>query len=135
MRKSSRNLRLVSSDDPAKIFDDLEALRAQNKNSAPYRRRRLEETFARIPHYRALALYRHVGGRAWVVLVELDRIIFKSRGRNPIELPSRNLKAAGLSAFDKRRALELLSAAGVISVQHRPGKAPLVTHSWFPLQE
>ena len=87
MRKSSRNFRLVSLNDPAKIFDDLEALRTQNKNPAPYRRRRLEETFARIPHYRALTLYRYVGGRAWVVLVELDRIIFKSRGKNPIELP------------------------------------------------
>ena len=61
MRKSSRNFRLVSLNDPAKIFDDLEALRTQNKNSAPYRRRRLEETFARIPHDRALTLYRYVG--------------------------------------------------------------------------
>ena len=74
-------------------------------------------------------------GALRVVLVELDPDHLQEPRKEPDRAAEpQDLKAAGLSAFDKRRALELLSAAGVISVQHRAGKAPLVTHSWFPIQ-
>ena len=64
MRKANKNLRLVSSNDPTSIFDDLEALREQSKVVTTHsRRRRSTETFARVPHDHALALYRHIGGR------------------------------------------------------------------------
>ena len=43
----------------------------------PARRRRVrvKETFARIPHQRGMELYGRIGGAAWVILLELDRLI------------------------------------------------------------
>ena len=74
---------------------------------APSRRHRSRELFARVPNDRALALYHHrIGEAAWQVLFELDRAILKSRGKNPVELQSDRLVAAGMHArarqFKKR---------------------------------
>ena len=99
-------LRLVGSTDPTDVFDDLTALRQEQQTPGSQRRQRLTETFARIPHARAveLALYR-VSGPAWFILVELDRLILKGRGRNPIRLVNRNLRTAGIHRNTKARAL------------------------------
>lgn len=67
-----------------------------------------------------------------MLLIELDRLILEGRGRNPVKLTSQCLKAMGLSHDAKTRALHQLAAAGIISVEQRPGQAPLVTHHWFP---
>jgi hypothetical protein len=139
MAKKRGRLRLVSEHDPANIFDDLGALRkAQAAQTAPAelafwgrRRQRIDETFARIPHDRARRLYR-LSGSAWALLIELDRLVFEGRGKNPVRLTHRYLKAAQLSRFAAKRALRALEKAGVISVEHRRGRAPLVTHLWFP---
>ena len=64
-------LRLVGTGEGAAIFDDLKKLKAEQL-AVP--RKRLTETFARIPHDKALDLFRHrVSGAAWMVLIELDR--------------------------------------------------------------
>jgi hypothetical protein len=89
-----------------------------------------ERTFARIPHDRARRLYR-LSGSAWALLIELDRLIFDGRGKNPVKLTHRCLEAAELSRFAAKRALRVLEKAGVISVEHKRGRAPLVTHLWF----
>ena len=138
MAKKRGRLRLVSAHDPASVFDDLDALRrAQTAPAEPafqgQRRQRSSETFARIPHDRARALYQHIGGPAWMLLIELDRLIFEGRGKNPVKLTNRCWKAVGLSHDAKTRALHQLEAAGVISIEQRPGHAPLVTHCWFPV--
>ena len=93
--------------------------------------------FARIPHARAVELARYqVSGSAWFILVELDRMILKGRGRNPVQLTNSNLRAAGISRNAKRRALRQLVEAGVIRiVENRFGKAPLIVHLWYPVQE
>src|SRR5262249_53698894 len=88
MAKKHSRLRLVGSHDPASVFDDLNALRrAQTAPGIPafqgQRRQPSVETFARIPHDRARALYGHIGGPAWLLLVELDRLVLEGRGRNP----------------------------------------------------
>jgi hypothetical protein len=132
-------LRLVSSHDPASIFDDLRALRQASKAGtaaeAPFkgqRRQRSSETFARIPHDRGLALRHHnLTGAAWLLLILLDRLIFEGRGKNPVKLTNHCLRAAGIHRNTKTRALRELVRAGVISVEQRPGRAPLVTHLWF----
>ena len=51
-------LRLVGTADPNDVFDDLAALRQEQQAPGSQRRARLTETFARIPHDKALALYR-----------------------------------------------------------------------------
>jgi hypothetical protein len=133
-----RKFRIVGSEDPVDVFDDLDALRqAQTApQTAPQRRAQLRETFARIPHDRAIELARHnIGGPAWLILIELDRLILKSRGKNPIRLTNRNLRAAKVTNHTKTRALRQLEAAGVIRVvEQNRGQSPLVIHLWFPLQ-
>ena len=129
-----RNLHIVGTD-PGEVFDDLAALREAQNASEGSRRTKAKETFARFPHDRALALYPHIGGAPWAVLVELDRAILRNRGRNPISLPSRNLKDAGINSSIKGRALKRLEDAGIIRIHNRGrGRCPLVTHLWYPIQ-
>jgi hypothetical protein len=132
-------LRLVgAAGAPEDIFDDLVALR-QGSISNSDRRTRIKETFARIPHDRGLELYRRIGSAAWVILIELDRLILKGRGRNPVRLTNQNLRAIGLTQGNKARALKQLEKAGVVTVERNSqggrGKAPLVTHRWFPVRD
>jgi hypothetical protein len=130
--KRKGKFRLVSNEpDPSSLFDNLDALRQLPPVAT--RRARSTETFARIPHDRGRELARReLGGAAWALLIELDRLIFEGRGRNPVQLTARSRKAAGLSRFRAARALQQLEAAGVVSVEQRPGRAPLVMHRWFP---
>jgi DNA-binding transcriptional ArsR family regulator len=129
-------MRLVGSPDPATMFDDLDALREAQRNPAPQRRQRTTETFARIPHGKALALYRQAGGSPWMVLVELDRLVLKSRGKNPVKLFSARLRGIGISHRTRQRALRMLEAAGVVRVEQQgKGQPPLVLHLWYPRQE
>ena len=135
MAKNRGRLQLVSSHDPGRIFDDLAALRrAQGAPTKPaiqgQRRPRLAETFARIPHDRARRLYR-LSGAAWALLIELDRLIFEGRGCNPVRLTTKSLKDSGLSEKRKRHGLEELEDAGVIAVERKQGRSPLITHLWF----
>jgi hypothetical protein len=123
------------------IFDNLDALRKAQSSAgpsteAPQRRTRLKGTFARIPHEQAYELARYkLGGPAWLILIELDRLILEGRGKNPVRLGNHNLKRAGVDRHTKTRALRQLEATGVISVRTLGvGKAPWVTHHWFPLQ-
>jgi hypothetical protein len=108
------------------------------KVSTSARRARSIETFARIPHDRALELSRQhrLSGTAWVVLIELDRLILKHRGQNPVRFVSSRLRGAGLTSYTRSRALRQLAAAKVIKVERRgQGLGPWVTHFWFPLQD
>jgi hypothetical protein len=132
MRK--RHLRLVGSPDPSSVFDDLSKLQ-QEQRGAPARRTRAMQTFARIPHDAALALYRHrLPCAAWVLLIELDRILLKKRCKNPFKLSSSRLRGIGLRDQTRQRALRQLEAAGVIKVERiGQGMSPWVTHLWFPL--
>jgi hypothetical protein len=99
------------------------------------RRQRETETFARIPHDRGLELYRRhrIGGPAWAVLIELDRMILAQRGQNPVCFWSPRLRAAGLVRGVRTRALRQLAAAGVVEVEWgKRGLSPLVRHLWYP---
>ena len=133
MRKRAK-LRLVGHD-PTDVFDDLDKLRADL--AAPLRRERITETFARIPHDRAIELYRHkIGEPAWAVLIELDRLVLKQRGKNPVRFWSPKLRTAGLTARTRARALRRLEAAGVIKIERRgKGLSPWVTHLWYHRQD
>jgi hypothetical protein len=131
--KRRLKLRLVGHD-PTDVFDDLDKLRTDL--GAPLRRERLVETFARIPHDRALDLHRHkISGAAWLVLIELDRLLLKARGKNPVRFWSSRLRAAGITREVRARALRQLQAAGVIEIEQRgKGLSPWVTHLWYRQQ-
>jgi hypothetical protein len=135
-----RKFRVVGSENPEDVFDDLDALRREQAEPLTVRRKPLKETFARIPHDQAQALARHnIGGPAWVILVELDRLILKGRGKNPVWLTNHRLGEAGIIRRTKAHALQQLEAAGVIRVVSRAergrGHSPLVLHLWFPRQD
>ena len=135
MRKRRPKLYLVGQD-PADIFNDLGKLKSELA-TPPQRRAKATETFARIPHDRALALCRHhLGSSAWIVLIELDRLILKRRGQNPVRFNSDRLTRAGLKASRRAYALRQLAAAGVIRVTPRGrGLSPWVAHLWYPLRD
>ena len=132
MKKRRAKLYLVGQD-PAEIFDDLDRLKS-DLTAPPQRRARATETFARVPHDRALALYKHrLSSAAWAVLIELDRLILKRRGQNPVRFASARLRAAGIKENVRALALRQLAAAGAVRVLHRgPGLPPMVTHLWYP---
>jgi hypothetical protein len=120
---------------PTDVFNDLDRLRADM--STPLRRARSVETFARIPHDRALELHRHkISGTAWAVLIELDRLILKAGGRNPVRFWSPRLRASGLTRWRRQRALRQLEIAGVVEIEQRgEGLSPWVTHLWYPRRD
>jgi DNA-binding MarR family transcriptional regulator len=122
----------VVGQDPGDVFNDLGKLRTDL--AAPLRRQRTNETFARIPHDRGLELYRHrLSGTAWAVLIELDRLILKASGRNPVRFWSPRLREIGITQHTRTRALRQLEAAGVIKVEQRgKGLSPWVLHLWYP---
>jgi hypothetical protein len=60
-----KRLRIVKSNDPAVVFDDLDSLRQETMPAVKTRRARTAETFARFPHRRALALRGRVGADGW----------------------------------------------------------------------
>lgn len=127
--KRRPKLHLVGQD-PTDIFQDLDQLRA-DLTSPRQRRQRTTETFARIPHDKGLAL--KVPGNAWRVLIEIDRLILKAGGQNPIPLSSKRLRTVGLNTHSRRKAVLRLEAAGVIVIKRRGrGHSPWVFHTWYP---
>ena len=135
-------------DDATDIFDDLDKLRADSgspasggdgsksiKRKRPARRDKIGEPFAPIPYDRARKLFRHIGGPAWMLLIELDRLIFESGGFNPIQLTTEALEGSGLTRWQKERGLWLLEQAGIITVERKSGRCPLVTLLWYPVKK
>jgi hypothetical protein len=132
MKKRPR-LYLVGSD-PRDVFNDLDKLRTESATPIP--RRRATETFARIPHGKGLLLAKSIGSPALAVLIELDRLVLKNGGQNPVRLWSAALTKAGVTYQTRARALRQLTAAGVIRVEKRGrGLSPWVTHLWYSREE
>jgi hypothetical protein len=128
-----RRLRVVKTNDPAAVFDDLDALRA-TMPPVGTKRIRTAETFARIPHDRAAAL-RDISGIGWLILIEIDRLILKGRGRNPVRLTNHRMQELGISRQSKRYHLRQLERVGAVKVQSEARKWTHVTHLWFPVQD
>ena len=128
-----RKFRVVKFDDPTVVFDDIDALRGAMPAVAS-KRTRTTETFARFPHDRAVALHGQISAAGWVILVELDRLILRGRGQNPVRLTNHRLRELGISRETKQYQLRRLEAAGVIKIETQERKGTVVTHLWFPEQ-
>ena len=77
---------------------------------------------------------RDIGGIGWLLVVEIDRLILKGRGRNPVRLTNHRMHQLGISRQSKRYYLRKLEAAGIIKVQSEVRKWTVVTLLWFPVQ-
>jgi hypothetical protein len=117
-------------EDPTDIFDDLEGLRRASGGSKGAsqdgrkgrcsKRAQTKETFVRIPYARILRLYGRIGAAALFVLFEIDHLIFKARGQNPVRLTNKNLRAIGMPRNTKARAAP---TPGCGDHHHRPAGA------------
>ena len=131
MKRKRPKLYLIGQD-PADVFNDLDKLRgeavapplgdsAQSKPSLVFRTTRA---------------WRFVSTNFLAGLGATDRAGSTSpqtsRAKS-CKVCSARLRAIGLKAGNRRRALQQLVAAGVVLVERRgPGLAPQVTHLWYP---
>ena len=67
-----------------------------------------------------------VGGKVWVVACHILYETWRSKGQ-PIKLPNGMLGRLGVSRDAKVRALRKLEQLGLVSVEWRPRKSPIVT--------
>jgi hypothetical protein len=65
------------------------------------------------------------------VLFRLYRNWFSQYQKNPLPLANFDLKGFKISRMQKRRALRVLQKAGLISMEKRRGKTPVVTLLWL----
>jgi DNA-binding transcriptional ArsR family regulator len=81
------------------------------------------------------ALTQKVGCSALAVLLTIYEVWYKDYQRNPIKLTNVRLKEKGISRSAKGRALDVLEKAGLIAVERRPRKSPIVTIKWKALRK
>ena len=97
------------------------------KPSAPRRRGKArKETFVKVPLWWITAAANATGSPAVLVLIELLRLQWKTR-RMSFPVPNARLKNLGVSREVKRRVLRDLQRAGLITVDQRTRKSPIVT--------
>jgi hypothetical protein len=95
----------------------------------PARARPVGVEFVKLPYEQTLAAAGQARNAQLAVLVELAHQRFKTH-ENPVSLASKALKAVGIERWAKSDALIGLEAMGLISVEWRCGKSPLVTLLW-----
>ena len=82
--------------------------------------------FIRMPWDWANALASNdVGGKVWAVACHILYETWRAKGR-PIKVPNGMLERAGVSPDAKVKALRKLEQLGLVSVEWRPRKSPVV---------
>jgi len=93
--------------------------------AAPMKRKKVE-AFVKVPLWWITAAANATGSPAVLVLIELLRLQWKTR-RMSFPVPNARLKNLGVSREVKRRVLRDLQRAGLITVDQRTRKSPIVT--------
>jgi hypothetical protein len=83
------------------------------------------QQFIKVPGWWAKKLMK-ASGPAWAIAVSLLRLCWERRERT-IKLANGWLKEDGINRYAKYRALTYLESAGLIAVERRPRKPPVVT--------
>ncbi|OLB72186.1 MAG: hypothetical protein AUI16_21215 [Alphaproteobacteria bacterium 13_2_20CM_2_64_7] len=94
--------------------------------AAPVKHKGTTEPFVKLPLWWVEAVARATNSAAALVWVELLRLRWKTQ-RTTFPLPSNRLKKLGVSRDVKRRVLYDLERAGLISIERRSRKTPIVT--------
>jgi hypothetical protein len=103
-----------------KAFQEL----ASDHSKSPPKRKAPEAFIPTFPKVLLVQL-RRLGMAGWFYLVLLRES--RVRKENPLLVTTRCLTTYGFSRKDKTRALTVLETAGLIRVERRPRKNPLVT--------
>jgi hypothetical protein len=93
---------------------------------APVRRKKTTEAFVMIPLWWVEKAAEATKSPATLVLVELWRRRWEMQ-RTTFPLPNARLAKLGVSRDVKRRVLHELERAGLITIERRPRKTPIVT--------
>jgi hypothetical protein len=95
--------------------------------AAPQRDAKRLVGFIRMPWGWADALASNdVGGKVWAVACHILYETWRAKGQ-PIKVPNGMLERFGVSRDAKIRALHKLEQLGLVSVEWRPRKSPIVT--------
>jgi hypothetical protein len=100
--------------------------RRELEAAAPVKRKKKVEPFVKVPLWWIAAAARHARSPATLVMVELLRASWKAKSLS-FPLPNGRLNRLGASREVKRRVLRDLEVGGLISVERRSRKTPVVT--------
>jgi hypothetical protein len=98
----------------------------QTTTPAPKRVQKRREKFVQVPWLLIDALAPHTTDKAWLVLLHILYEVWQKKGE-PIKLPNGMLKRYGVSRDAKQLALAKLERLGLISVERRSRKSPIIT--------
>jgi hypothetical protein len=106
-----------------------QAARAATEGSRKLKRRSQRVEFVMLPYAQTIAGAGRTKCAALAVVIELAYQVFKTH-KPEVLLSNSMLRSVGISYQAKLRALRQLEAAGMITVDWRGRKSPLVTVSW-----
>lgn len=93
--------------------------------AAPVKRKEASSPFVKMPIRWAAAAAKAVRSPATMVLVELLHAAWRTKSMS-FSLPNARLAKLGVSREVKRRVLRALEGAGLVRVERRTGRPPLV---------
>ena len=107
-----------------------QAARAAAEPSKKLKRRSQRVEFVMLPYAQTMRVAGKVkSSAALAVMVELAYQVFKTH-KSEVVLSNAMLRSVGISHKVKLRALRQLEAAGMVAVDWKARKSPLVTVSW-----
>ena len=106
--------------DPDRLRLDIGEVRAV----VPERLKRRAQQFVKLP-WTWISLLGRFTGPTWITAAHVLHLDWENKGQ-PFKLPNGLLKIDGVSPQSKRRALRELARLGLISVEWRPRKSPIV---------
>jgi hypothetical protein len=92
---------------------------------APIKRKKVE-AFVKVPLSWIAAAAKHARSPATLVMVELLRASWKARSSR-FSIPNVRLAKLGVSREIKRRVIRDLEGGGLLTVERRPSKSPIIT--------
>jgi hypothetical protein len=101
-------------------------LRAASQAYQAKRQKKNKELFVKVPLWWATEAAKATGMLKMLVLLELLHRSWKARSLT-FPFPNSSLKKTGVGREAKRRILRDLEAAGLITVERRHGKTPMVS--------
>lgn len=105
---------------------DLDNLKVTGGGSTPKRIRRRQPQFVKIPRAWVDAITPKSRDKTLAVIWHLLHEDWKQGGGRPIKMPNGMLAIDGVGRMAKWRVLNMLEGLGLIAIERRPNKSPIV---------